>query len=125
MTGSSYLSFFNRRTGVGIEDDGFGSLSSGYGHSGYGSSHSSYGGHGGHGGGYSSGYGHDDCCPLVVDPLTLTAILGAIAAATAFFNVLITMNITRRKKRETNILAESLRDTLWKGNGKKFHFGRI
>ena len=72
-----------------------GSESYGYGHStgGYGStSH----------GGYSSGYGHDDCCPLVVDPLTLTAILGAIAAATAFFNVLITMNITRRKKRESS-----------------------
>ncbi len=50
----------------------------------------------------SSGYGHDDCCPLVVDPLTLVAILGAIAAATFFLNTAITMNIPppRRRKRD-------------------------
>ncbi len=49
-------------------------------------------------GGFSSGYGHQ-CCPLVVDPLTLTAILGGIAAATAFFNVLITMTLRRKRKK--------------------------
>ena len=48
-------------------------------------------------GGYSGGYG--DCCPLVVDPLTLAALLGFIAAATAFLNTVITMNIMGRRKR--------------------------
>lgn len=49
----------------------------------------------------SSGYGssHDQCCPLVVDPLLLTAFLGAIAAATAFLYVAITMKQGRRRKR--------------------------
>ena len=37
----------------------------------------------------------------MVDPLTLAALLGAIAVATVFFNTLITMNIMakRRKRR--------------------------
>ena len=59
----------------------------------------------------SGGYHHHEpCCPLVVDPLTLTAILGAIAAATAFFNVLITMNISggRRRKRNLNSVLEDV-----------------
>ena len=53
-----------------------------------------------------SGYGGHKlaCCPLVVDPLTLFALLGFIAAATAFLNVLITMNIMapgrKRRKRD-------------------------
>lgn len=70
-----------------------------------------YGGHGGHGGhggygsghgiGHGSGHGHGklDCCPIVVDPLTFSALLGFIGAATAFLNTLITMNIMARKKR--------------------------
>ena len=63
-----------------------GGYSSGYGHS------------GGHSGGYGhsgydhkashSGYGHsgyeEPCCPLVLDPILLLALLGAIAAATYF-----------------------------------------
>ena len=53
----------------------------------------------GHGGGL-------DCCPLVVDPFLLITILGAIAAATFFLNVLITMNITRRKKRNVGGLLD-------------------
>ena len=62
-------------------------------HSGYGdpyhSDHST-GSYGHSGGGYSvgsysgSGYG-PECCPLVVDPLLLTALLGFIAGATFFF----------------------------------------
>ena len=81
-----------------------------------------------HGGSYSHGYGHDDCCPLVVDPLTLVALLGAVAAATAFFNVLITMNVTagdgggrmRKRKRSTNVsqqvtMRESLLDIMHEG----------
>ena len=31
-----------------------------------------------------AGSGHMDCCPLVIDPLTLTALLAFIAAATYF-----------------------------------------
>ncbi len=48
-----------------------------------------------HAKGAFSGYGHSKviCCPLVVKPLVILALLGGIAAATAFFNVLITMNI--------------------------------
>ena len=57
---------------------------------------------GGHGS-YSSGHG--DCCPLVVDPLTYSALLGFLAAAVYFFNVLIEMSMLmmrrkRRRKRE-------------------------
>ena len=56
-----------------------------YYHSGYSDYHSGYGGGGG--GHYSGSYGHDlECCPLVVDPLTLIAILGGIAGATVFLN---------------------------------------
>ena len=59
--------------------------SSGYGHhsgtgdhhSGYGGHHSGYGGYG-HSDGYGShsGYGHEPCCPPVIDPLTLISLLG-------------------------------------------------
>ena len=63
--------------------------SSGYGHhSGYGDPHSGYGGHhSGYGGygypdGYAShsGYGHEPCCPPVIDPLTLAAFLGIFSS---------------------------------------------
>ena len=40
-----------------------------------------------------------DCCELVVDPLTFVSILSAILAGTAFLNVLITMNIGRKRRR--------------------------
>ena len=49
--------------------------------------------------------GQKPCCPLVVDPLSLLALLGFIAAATALLNSVITMNImavaTGRKRRST------------------------
>ena len=68
------------------------------------SSHSSsgYGSHSGYG--HASYDSHDhDCCPLVVDPMTLCALLGLIAAATYFLRRAITMNMNivgrRRKKR--------------------------
>jgi hypothetical protein len=52
----------------------------------------------------------------VVDPLTLTALLGAIVAGTAFLNVLITMNITgRRKKRSNDQLASKFSDLIQSG----------
>ena len=47
----------------------------------------------------------DKCCPIVVDPLTFTALLGAIAAATAFLNTLITMNITKRRRKRAAVGA--------------------
>lgn len=86
------------------------------GHSGYGS-HSGYGGHSGHGGG---GY-KLQCCPLVVDPLTFTALLGAIAAGTFFLNMLITMNIMMRRRRKRNqeqphLLDSLLEDVIHSGN---------
>ena len=63
---------------------------------------------GGHGS-YSSGHG--DCCPLVVDPLTYSALLGFLAAAVYFFNVLIEMSMLmmrrkRRRKRELNFYSK-------------------
>ncbi len=48
-----------------------------------------------------------ECCPLVVDPLALTAVLGFIAAATAFLNVAITMNIVGRRKRRKRSIGEA------------------
>ena len=60
-----------------------------------------YGHSGGGSYGHSGGYGHKlQCCPLVVDPLTFTALLGAIVAGTAFLNVLITMNIMAAGRRK-------------------------
>ena len=51
--------------------------------SGYGNSHSSYSSGGGeHHASYSSS--GEECCPLVLDPLLLAALLGFIAAATYF-----------------------------------------
>ena len=43
-----------------------------------------YDGHGDHYGSFSSG---GDCCPLVVDPLDLLALIAFIALATYFFQV--------------------------------------
>lgn len=43
----------------------------------------------------------------MVDPLTFSALLGFIAAATFFLNMLITMNITgRRRKRRSESFDE-------------------
>ncbi len=67
---------------------------------------------------YGYGHGHKkECCPLVVKPLVVLATLGAIAAATAFFNVLITMNIGRKRRRRRRSLthAMTLMDSLWLG----------
>ena len=69
----------------------------------------------GHSGSYSSGHG--DCCPLVVDPLTFSALLGFLAAAVYFFQVLIEMSMLmmrrkRRRKRELNFQTFLAVDTL-------------
>jgi uncharacterized membrane protein len=55
-------------------------------------------------GGYSSG-GGSECCPLVIDPLTLTAILGFIAAATFLLQQLIVMTIMGRKRKKRNLAS--------------------
>ena len=39
----------------------------------------------------SGGHGHGGCCPPVVDPYTLLALLSGIALATYFLRVLITV----------------------------------
>lgn len=78
---------------------------------------------------HTSGYGdyhydHDECCPLVVDPLTLFAFLGFLAGATYFLNTLITMNINNNNnnnpgggffRRRTRSTSKRLDDLLWKG----------
>ena len=53
---------------------------------------SGYGSHSGYGHASYDDHGHD-CCPLVVDPLTLCALLAFIAAATYFLRRAITMNM--------------------------------
>ena len=83
-------------------NSGYGGVPSGYGYQsnsrfgGYSSGSGSGSGHSGSGG----GGGGQDCCPLVVDPLTLFTLIAFIAGATYFLNLAITMNITGRKKRK-------------------------
>ena len=48
----------------------------------------------------SSGYG-SDCCPPVVDPLTFTALLGFIGAATYFLQFTITMLLAKRRRKRS------------------------
>ncbi len=57
------------------------------------------------GGGYGGVHGHADCCPLVVDPLTFTCLLGFIFFTAFFLNTVITMdtmlNVRRRRRRRS------------------------
>lgn len=76
------------------------------------------------GSGSGSGYGHKDCCPLVVDALTLLTLLAGIAAATAFLYILITMNITGRKRRELTMKIV-FTDLLNAGECSAFLRGRV
>ena len=75
---------------------------------------SHHSGYGDHYGAYSGG---GDCCPLVVDPLTYAALLGFLAAAVYFFQVLIEMSMLmmrrkRRRKRELGFQTFLAVDTL-------------
>jgi hypothetical protein len=76
----------------------------------------------GHGGGYSGGGGHDDqpCCPLVVDPFCLLAILAGIGFFAYFLNIVITMKLGRRRKRavgvEGSASLERVTQILFTGN---------
>ena len=87
-----YRDYYNYRDAYGYNEADALSRRSGYGHSDY---HHDYDKHGS-----LDHYGHKkECCPLVVKPLVVLALLGSIAAATAFFNTLITMNIGRKRRR--------------------------
>ena len=55
-------------------------------------------------GSYSSGSGHD-CCPLVVDPLTLLSLGAFLAAAVYLLNELIAMSMLMRRRKRS--LTES------------------
>lgn len=64
------------------------------------SSHGSYSGYG------SSSH---DCCPLVVDPLTLLALGAFLAAAVYLLNELIAMSMlmmARKRKRSANLAKD-------------------
>ena len=69
--------------------------------SGYSAPHADYG--------YTTIMEEQECCPLVVDPLTLIALIGFIAAATAFLNIQITMILTgkRRKRGASTYLSQA------------------
>ena len=93
---------------VGLRSDSYGRQSSG---------HGGHSGHSGHSGSYSGGHG-DDCCPLVVDPLTVLALLSFLAAATFLLNQAISMsNLMVRRKRENRITKSQLSEIL--------HFGKF
>ncbi len=83
--------------------------------------------HGEHGG-YSGGGGDELCCPLVADPLTVFTLLSFIAFATAFLNVLVTMNIMmrrrRRRKRDDSVGCEDDQGkVVWQQAMDAFHGG--
>ena len=59
-----------------------------------------FGASSGYGSESSSGYG-SDCCPPVVDPLTFTALLGFIGAATYFLQFTITMLLAKRRRKRS------------------------
>ena len=73
-----------------------------------------------------SGYGGESiyplqCCPLVVDPLTVAAIVGLIGFGTFFLNTLITMNIMTvvpRRKR-SDVISWGQKVLTWIHVGKR------
>ena len=108
--GYNDYSDYNLKTHSGSHSSGYGS--SGSHNSGYGSDHY---------GSFSSG---GDCCPLVVDPLTYAALLGFLAAAVYFFQVLIEMSMLarkRRKKRELNFRSNTVSQTFETLSAGKLH----
>ena len=96
------------------DSSGYGTSSSGYGHApvDYGYSVS-----------YSSS-GDEDCCPLVLDPLLLASLLGFVAAATYFLNVVITMVMPGRKRRRRrgvqDAFTEAIKELQWQGSSTIF-----
>ncbi len=63
-----------------------------------------------------SGGGGESCCPLVVDPITLLALLALIALGTYFLNIIITMKLGRRRRRDArqqSLVQEAI--AVWTG----------
>ena len=89
------------QSGVGVSGSDYEYGGSGIDRSGYGHDH--YGGHSGYH--HHSGYHEVHCCPLVVDPLCLAAILGAIAGATVFLARTFQIELTGRRRRKREIEA--------------------
>ncbi len=83
----------DRSGGAGYDGSSYGSLS-GYGHSG--------------------GGGGVECCPLVVDPLTMVTLLAFIAGATLFLNIQITMILggKKRRRRRSNLSSGESSDAI-------------
>ena len=48
---------------------------------------------------------YEECCPPVLDPYTLIALLGGIALATFFLQQVIVMTMFGRKKRNAGIIG--------------------
>ena len=79
---------------------------------------------GGSFGGYAGGYGYGpelQCCDAVVDPLSLLAALGSIAALALFLRQAVIDNmITGGKKRSNDgTIAEQIKEVLFKGRSPK------
>ncbi len=68
---------------------------------------------------YGGGHGKVECCPLVVKPLVLAALLGVIGLATAFLAQVISMTTftppTRKRKRDLGVTLAELGHFLLKG----------
>ena len=93
----------------------------------YGGLSNRYGGSGSAGGSHygalSGSRRSSSCCPLVIDPLTVFALLASIAAGTFFLNNLISANITpmgipprRRREAASSLLSKQMQDLVFKGN---------
>ena len=72
---------------------------------------------GGYGGDHHGAFSGSGCCPGVVDPLTMLALVGGIALATYFFeiqirNSMLMMARKKRRKRELNLQADIVKETL-------------
>ena len=73
---------------------------------------SGYGSHGS----YSSGHG-SDCCPLVVDPLTLLSLGAFLAAAVYLLNELIAMSMLMARRRKRDLISlDQIPNLLTEGN---------
>ena len=57
---------------------------------------------------FSGHYGHHKCCPLVVDPLCMVIILGGLAYAVYFLNVLITMTLSKRRRKKRDETGDGM-----------------
>jgi hypothetical protein len=102
------VSALRRRHG-GHLDSAASASGSGSGSDGYGNSDDNgyYGNQGS-----ASGGGHEECCPIVVDPYTLAAVLGFLAFITYFLNKVITVQGFGggRRKRSKAIEAQNERE---------------